>query len=60
MREKNAALARSQFGTSQNQPNLACSPTTFRPAFVALAYQGKNIVYRFIMKNSGLRDFGPY
>ncbi len=51
MREKKAALARSHPGTSQNQPNLACS-RTLRSAFVGLAYQGKDIVYRFIMEYS--------
>ncbi len=29
--------------------------------FVGLAYQGKeDIVFRFIIENSSLRDFGPY
>jgi hypothetical protein len=27
--------------------------------FVGLAYKGKNIVFRFIIEDSGLRDFGP-
>jgi hypothetical protein len=27
--------------------------------FVILAYQGKDIVFRFIIEYSGLRDFGP-
>ncbi len=27
--------------------------------FVGLAYQGKDIVFRFIIEYSGLRDFGP-
>jgi hypothetical protein len=27
---------------------------------VGLAYQGKDIVFRFIMEYSSLRDFGPY
>ncbi len=27
--------------------------------FVGLAYQGKNIVFRFIIEYSSLRDFGP-
>jgi Na+/melibiose symporter-like transporter len=27
--------------------------------FIGLAYQGKNIVYRFIIEYSSLRDFGP-
>ncbi len=28
--------------------------------FVGLAYQGKDIVFRFIIEYSGLMDFGPY
>ncbi len=28
--------------------------------FVGLAYQGKDIVFRFIIEYSSLRDFGPY
>jgi hypothetical protein len=27
--------------------------------FVGLAYQGKEIVFRFIIEYSSLRDFGP-
>jgi hypothetical protein len=27
--------------------------------FVGLAYQGKDIVFKFIIKYSSLRDFGP-
>jgi hypothetical protein len=27
---------------------------------VGLAYQGKDIVFRFIIEYSSLRDFGPY
>jgi hypothetical protein len=27
--------------------------------FVGLAYQGKDIVFRFVIKYSRLRDFGP-
>jgi hypothetical protein len=30
---------------------------TFR--FIGLAYQGKDIVFRFIVEYSSLRDFGP-
>jgi hypothetical protein len=29
------------------------------PSFVGLAYQGKDIVLRFIIEYSSLRDFGP-
>jgi hypothetical protein len=28
-------------------------------SFVGLAYQGKDIVFRFIIEYSSLRDFGP-
>ncbi len=28
--------------------------------FVGLAYQGNDIVFRFIIEYSSLRDFGPY
>jgi len=28
--------------------------------FVGLAYQGKEIVFRFIIEYSSLRDYGPY
>ncbi len=28
--------------------------------FVGLAYQGKDVVSRFIIENSSLKDFGPY
>ncbi len=28
-------------------------------SFIGLAYQGKHIVFRFIMEYSSLRDFGP-
>jgi hypothetical protein len=27
--------------------------------FIGLAYQGKNIVFRFVIEYSSLRDFGP-
>jgi hypothetical protein len=27
--------------------------------FVGLAYQGKDIVFRFVIEYSSLRDFGP-
>jgi hypothetical protein len=29
------------------------------PVFLALAYQGKDIVVRFIIEYTSLRDFGP-
>jgi hypothetical protein len=27
--------------------------------FIGLAYQGKNIVFRFVIEYNSLRDFGP-
>jgi hypothetical protein len=30
------------------------------PAFVGLAYQGKDIMFGFIIEYSSLMDFGPY
>jgi hypothetical protein len=40
---------------------LACVGVTPRlEIFVGLAYQGKDIVFRFIIEYSSLRDFGPY
>jgi hypothetical protein len=29
-------------------------------AFIGLAHQGKDIVFRFIIEYSSLMDFGPY
>jgi hypothetical protein len=29
------------------------------PTFIGLAHQGKEIVFRFIIEYSSLRDFGP-
>ncbi len=39
---------------------LSTSPTN-KPiiSFVGVAYQGKDIVFRFILEYSSLRDFGP-
>jgi hypothetical protein len=40
---------------------LACVGATPRlEIFVGVAYQGKDIVFRFIIEYSSLRDFGPY
>jgi len=33
--------------------------TIFESTFVGLAYQGKDIVLRFIIEYSSLREFGP-
>jgi len=42
-------------------------PHTFREGscillvlFVGLGYQGKDIVFRFVIEHSSLMDFGPY
>jgi len=46
-------------GTRRKFPqSLAC----FLPElpFIGLAYQGKDIVFRFIVECSSVRDFGPY
>jgi hypothetical protein len=50
-------------------PHTLCSKYAFSIAlpitneialsFVGLAYQGKDIVFRFSMEYSSLRDFGP-
>ncbi len=39
-------------------PTLGATRTC-TPMFVGLAYQGKDIVFRFIIKYNSLRDFGP-
>jgi hypothetical protein len=40
---------------------LACVGATPRlEIFVGLAYQGKDIVFKFIIEYNSLRDFGPY
>ncbi len=40
---------------------LACVGLTPRlEIFVGLAYQGKDIVFRFIIEYNSLRDFGAY
>jgi hypothetical protein len=31
-----------------------------RQTFVCLAYQGNDIVFRFVIEYSSLRDFGPW
>jgi hypothetical protein len=50
-------------GSSSNiiyPPNIALNPQLLSPrVFVGLAYQGKDIVFRFIIEYSSLRDFGP-
>ncbi len=43
----------------------ACSklmdhPETWNPSFVGLALVGKDIVFRFSIEYSSLRDFGPW
>ncbi len=39
---------------------LAQCATLTWTMFVGLAYQGKDIVIRFIIEYSSLRDFGPW
>jgi hypothetical protein len=56
---------KSSFGKSHIQVLARINQTfacygTLRSALVGLAYQGKDIVYGFIMEYSSLRDFGPY
>ncbi len=34
-------------------------PMVRSPCFVGVAYQGKDIVFRFIIEYNSLRDFGP-
>jgi hypothetical protein len=36
-----------------------CQNFTWTNIFIGLAYQGKDIVFRFIIEYSSLRDFGP-
>ncbi len=38
----------------------SAQPCLIYMLFVGLAYQGKDIVFRFIIEYSSLRDFGPY
>jgi hypothetical protein len=53
-------------GTDKNpSPLRPCDVQKFKfmkfmITFVGLAYQGKDIVFRFIIEYSSLRDFGPY
>jgi hypothetical protein len=35
-------------------------PETWNPSFVGLALVGKDIVFRFSIEYSSLRDFGPW
>jgi hypothetical protein len=41
------------------QPKFRPIHATWRLHFIGLAYQGKDIVFRFIIEYSSLRDFGP-
>jgi hypothetical protein len=38
---------------------VVCVPNFRRKKFIDLAYQGRDIVFRFIIEYSSLRDFGP-
>jgi hypothetical protein len=40
--------------------NVTLHAMDFGSDFVGLAYQGKDIVFRFLIEYSSLRDFGPY
>jgi len=42
-----------------HNPNQLTFPFGCQWAFVGLSYQGKDIVFRFIIEYSSLRDFGP-
>ncbi len=46
-------------GVTQNFKAWWCHNVKVNTKFVHLAYQGKDIVFRFIIEYSGLRDFGP-
>ncbi len=39
---------------------LILSAGGYQLAFVGLAYQGKDVVFRFLIEYSSLMDFGPY
>jgi hypothetical protein len=43
----------------QRTPYSILFNDSFDSLFVGLAYQGKDIVFRFIKEYSSLRDFGP-
>ncbi len=40
-------------------PNSKGDKCQYLPLFIGLAHQGKDIVFRFIVEYSSLRDFGP-
>jgi hypothetical protein len=40
--------------------NVTLHAMDFGSDFVGIAYQGKDIVFRFLIEYSSLRDFGPY
>jgi hypothetical protein len=42
-----------------NRAKLSSFCTSSGDSFVGLAYQGKDIVFRFILEYSSLKDFGP-
>jgi hypothetical protein len=40
-------------------PQILCFANSTAQLFIGLAYQDKDIVFRFIIEYSSLRDFGP-
>jgi hypothetical protein len=44
---------------SSNHTGLQKKSITLLWHFVGFAYQGKDIVFRFIIEHGSLRDFGP-
>jgi hypothetical protein len=47
------------FGWLRSQGCVSKRFSFFLGTFFGLAYQGKDIVFRFIIEYSSLRDFGP-
>jgi hypothetical protein len=50
-------MLKGMYSTSPKKEPAYPSPSLF--FFVGLSYQGKDIVLRFIIEYSSLRDFGP-
>jgi hypothetical protein len=46
-------------GPERMKPCMLCDTSQQHANFVGLAYQGKDIVFRFIIKYNSLKDFGP-
>ncbi len=47
-------------GPGQMKPCVLSDTSQQQANFVGLAYQGKDILFRFIIEYSGLKDFGPW